>query len=353
MKRGAEKHRSGKPLTERQELVLRAVVASYVADAAPVGSPTLAHLLPVHLSSASIRNTMVELTAEGLIEKPHRSSGRVPTERGLRRFVDDLLEARTLENYQRRVLADGLADTEADAFAQVASALLSRSTHQLGFVARPRLARWILRHVSLVRLSRSTVLAVLVSDTGAAHRRLLSNEDWGDPIELDRIASALNERVAGRSLVEVRETLRREAREMRSHASGVMRSAFEVGSLAFAPGVGEDGQLVIGTRTMLLDQPEFQDRRRLRDFMAAIETKELLVSVLDRMLEEECGVNVAIGEEVGEPTLENCAVVAATYGDAGSSQGVLGVLGPSRMDYGRVIPVVECLSELVTERLSV
>jgi heat-inducible transcriptional repressor len=352
-------------LGERQQQVLRAIVARYVGDAAPVGSRSVSHVLPVALSAASIRNTMAELAELGLVEKPHASAGRVPTALGLRVFVDGLAP-RGLDEFERRDLASGLGELDPASLVRVASRLLSERTRQLGFVVVPRVEELRLRHVTLVRLTRSRVLAVLVAATGETLRRLVEDEASGAQPELDRLAAALNERVAGRTLSELRETLDREVAVLRSRAEGVVERAMRLAWRALQAddesGAGrtasafarmpEGGDLVIATWLALLDQPEFRDATRLKELLAAIETRQALLQVVERVLGGgSSGVTVALGEELGEPALHQLALVAAPYG-GDLAPGVLGVIGPWRMDYARVMALVGYLSELVTRKLS-
>lgn len=338
-------------LSPRQGTVLRAVVAAYVGEAAPVGSQTLARAMPVQLSSASIRNTMGELTRLGLLEQPHTSAGRIPTELGLRVFVDALLEEEAIPRTDDRTFAGSLGDLEPDALMRSACELLCARTRQLGFALPPRLEREPIRHVSLVRLSSEQVLVVLVSQSGVAHRRVIEEHGSGDQTALDRVAGEVNRRIAGRTLAEVREVLHREARQLRSQADRLRARAIRLASLALAPEGLEEADLVIGTRLALLDQPEFRDPERVRALFEALETKERLVVILDKLLAAR-GVQVAFGCELGEPSLLPFALVTATYGDALAPLGMLGVLGPSRMDFARVIPLVATLSRLVGRRLA-
>jgi len=337
-------------LSKRQELVLRAIVASYVGEAAPVGSRSVSHVLPVALSAASIRNTMAELAELGLIEQPHRSAGRVPTATGLRIFVDHLV-LRDLDEYERRDLAGSVAERDPDSLFRSASKLLSERTRQIGFVTAPRGETLVLRHVAIVRLSTTRVLAVLVSEAGMALRRVLDDEDSGDQLELDRLAAALNERLAGRTLAQLRDALAAEIGALRSHARGLLERALVLGWRALeAQGEDEPGDLVIATQLALLDQPEFQDPSRVRQLFTALEAKASLLRILRKMIEAR-NVTVAFGEELGEPELRRLALVAAPYGVAGAPLGVLGVIGPRRMDYPRVVPLVHYFSALVSERL--
>jgi heat-inducible transcriptional repressor len=331
--------------------VLRAVVTGYVGEATPIGSRTIASLLPTSLSAASVRSVLGELAELGLLEQPHASAGRIPTERGLRLFVDSLLPHADLGPLERRDISWRLADADAGEVVHVASELLSRHTRQLGFVVTPRLDRLVLRHVGLVRLSSERLLVILVSHTGSAHRRVLETQEPLSQAELDEITAVLSERVLGRTLPEVRERLAREAEALRHQANRLLELAVSVGRRALAADDDAAVDLVIETRLALLEQPEFRDPRRVRDLFEAVETKTRLLEVLDRMLEED-GVRVAFGEELDEPSLRRCALVAARYGGPGGAVGALGVIGPSRMDYPRIVALVHYLSRAIGERLS-
>ena len=342
------------PLSEREAAVLRAMVKSYVGEAGPIGSTTLANLLPVNLSSASVRNTLSDLAEKGLVGKAHASSGSIPTERGLRLFVNSLLGPEELAAYERRSISFSVDESAGDAVVSVASQLLSESTRQLGFVVAPRLDRVVLQHVSLVRLSTESLLVVFVSQAGTPYRRVIDDEWSFDQVELDHIAAALNERVLGRTLRDVRSALAREAENARIRADRLLRRVIELGSRALAASAEGDEpmDLVIASRLALLDQPEFQDPRRVRELFAAVEMKERIIEVLDRMLADG-GVRVAFGDEVDEPGLHRCALVATHYGgDEEAPLGVLGVIGPSRMDFARVIALVDFFSQVVTEKLN-
>jgi heat-inducible transcriptional repressor len=326
------------------------MVTAYVGEAAPIGSATLALLLPNRISSASIRNTLSELSELGLVSQPHTSAGRVPTEEGLRVFIDSLLGGCGVSDYDRRTIDSTVAGVEPVAVPAVASGLLSRQTRLLGFVVAPRVDRLTLRQIALVRLTGRQILAVLVSENGTAHHRVVEHDAPLAQQELDRSAALLSERVCGRTLAEVRERLAREANGDRRQADRMVALALELGVRAVEAEEEDEGDLVIATRLALLDQPEFRDPERIRELFHAIETKERLIELLDRLLEGEPGVRVALGGEVDEPALHRCALVAARYGGQNAA-GMLGVIGPARMDYGRVIPLVDYCSRVVTEKL--
>lgn len=340
-------------LSPRQAMVLRAVVGAFLGEAGPIGSPTLVRLLPEPLSPASIRNTLAELTRMGLVDQAHASSGRVPTHAGLRLFVDQLLDPQRLEDIERREIAGSFETAAGAAVMREASRALSERTHQLGFVLPPRLDRIVLSHLSLVRLGSDRVLVVLISRTGVTHQHAVRDDGWGDQAELDRVAGILNERIHGRTLSDVRGQLAAEARTLRRRVERLAERAVWIGVQALAEDVDgeDDGDLVVVTRLALLDQVELRDTSLLRELLEAVETREQLVHLLDGVLDAR-GVRVSFGWESEQPGLERCAIVAAPYGRSDEPLGLLGVLGPHRMNYGRIIPLVEYLSRLVTEKLA-
>ena len=363
----------GVDLSERQRLVLRAVVAAYVAEAAPASSARESQLLWRQPPRASRRNRMGGLAALGLIGKPPASAGRGPTERGLRQFLDRLIDPAQLVEYERRLLQSFFDEADTASVMQLASQLLSERTHQLGFVMLPYVERIRLRHVSLVRLARDRVLVVLVPEVGPVQQRVIEERGSGDQLELDRIAAELNRRAAGRTLRELQSVLEGERAKLRQSANRLLARSFALGLRLIGASADGGGDLVFASRLALLSQPEFDDPERIRELLAAVETHERLIEVLGCLLEQpDDGVSVSLGEELAASGLRQCALVAVPYGGvvaeaagrpasarsgagraapAARPLGVLGVIGPARMDYARVIPLVSYCSQLVTEKL--
>lgn len=360
-------------------MVLRALVAAYVGQAGPVASSSLAHLMPTPLSPASIRNTLGELHELGLIDKAHASAGRVPTAEGLRAFLDLLLEVGDLGPHHRRLLDREFDRVDPEGAPRSASQLLSEHTRQLGFVVAPRVDRLRLETLHLVPVSSGRILAVLVARNGAVIERVIDDVEPISARELERIQAHLSARIEGRTLFALRRLLESERDGLRGEADALLRRAWRLG-LRACEGAEASGKedLVIATRLALLDQPEFADPERIRGLFAALETHERLVELLYRIAgtdgdEPAIGLSVSLGAELGEPALRDCALVAVPYGsastttdadtsrvdgpvDAGAREeplGVLGVIGPQRMDYGRVLPLVQYCSELVTRKLLV
>ncbi|MEE3330900.1 MAG: heat-inducible transcriptional repressor HrcA [Myxococcota bacterium] len=339
-------------LTDRQRLVLRALVAAYIAEAAPVGSATLSHLLSSPLSSASIRHTMGELRELGLVDQPHSSAGRVPTSQAIQIFVEQLMDEPELGAWDRRTLRDSFEGIDANAAVGMVGSVLSERARQLGFVVTPSLERIRLQHVSFVRLSSERLLVVLVACSGRVHRRVVEEPNAQDQAELDRIAALLNARIHNLTLDELRGRLNEELVGLRDRANDVVARALAMGLRAIDVDDEGPADLWLGTRLALLDQPEFQDPGRIRELYSAIETGESLLGIVERVVAAE-GVSVAVGDQLDSPELSRCALVAAPYGRAGEApQGVLGVIGACRMDYRRVIPLVDYCSLLVSRKLA-
>lgn len=363
-------------LSERQAMVLRALVAAYVGQAGPVASSALSHLMPKALSPASIRNTLAELHDAGLIDKAHASAGRVPTSFGLRVYVDRLLELADLGPHHQRLLEREFDGLDAAETPRQASHLLSEHTRQLGFVVAPRVEQLRLRTLHLLPVAADRVLAILVAENGGVIERIIDHVGPISSRELERVGQHLAERIEGRSLIGLRRLLEREREDLRGEADDLLRRAWSLGLRACE--VSEASvvsDLVIATRLALLDQPEFSNPERIRGLFAALETNQRLLDLLRQIAradggEKGIGLSMSIGVELGEPSLRDCVLIAVPYGSyvKGSSNrqsgqgassespspealGVLGVIGPQRMDYGRVIPLVHYCSELVTRKL--
>ena len=367
-------------LSERQAMVLRALVTAYVGQAGPVASGTLSHLIPTQLSPASIRNTLVELHEAGLIDKAHASAGRIPTPLGMGVFIDHLLDLADLAPYERRMLDRALDGVDAAEMPRQTSQLLSQTTRMLGFVMAPRVEYLRMRSVHLVSVGAQRVLAVLVAENGGVIQRIFDHSEQLSTRELERVGALLAERVAGKALFDLRRALEDEREQLKGEASAWMRRVWSLGLSACQGEEADD--LVVATRTTLLDQPEFSDPERIRALFAALETNQQLLELSRKIAQTDrgggqVGLSMSIGQELGEPSLRNCALVvvhygrrssmdrasvlaSATLGNLGTSGeatsedaalGVLGVIGPQRMDYGRVIPLVSYCADLATRKL--
>ena len=379
-------------LSERQAMVLRALVTLYVEQAGPVASGMLSKHMPTSLSPASIRNTLAELHEARLIDKAHASAGRVPTPLGLSVFVDHLLDLSDLGPQQQELLDRALEGVDAAETPRQTSHLLSEHTRQLGFVMAPRVEHLRMRTLHLVPVAEQRVLAILVTENGGVVRRVFDFPERLTARELEQAAGLLARRVAGRTLTSLRRRLEREREQLRGEADRWLHRVWALGMhTCETEARGEGDDLVIATRIALFDQPEFSDPGRLRGLFAALETNQKLLGLLRQLASADTGLaqvgfSVSLGRILDEPSLRDCALVAMPYGhlpapdrgrviaargrragreesrtgsmddaygegDEDGSLGVLGVIGPQRMDYGRVIPLVSYCAELVTRKL--
>ena len=282
----------------------------------------------------------------GLVVSPHTSAGRVPTARGFRFFVDSLvslkrMEVGEIEQLRSRLIVDG----DGKELVENASRLLSDMTHMAGLVMVPRRARFALRHVEFLPIGEGRVLAILVVNEREVQNRVIKTERQYSESELQQAANYLNEHFVGRDVLAVRDALVAELDETRDSMNRLMLTAIDVASAAFSPASDSDDYVISGeTRLMALD--ELSDVAKLRQLFEAFQRKRQLLGLLDRCLQAD-GMHIFIGEEAGQTVFDECSVVTSTYAIDGEPVGVLGVIGPTRMDYERVIPVVDVTAKLL------
>ena len=338
-------------LDARSRRLLRSLIATYLANGEPVGSRTLARSSGLDVSPATIRNIMSDLEEVGLVTSPHTSAGRIPTPRGLRLFVDSLVELRPLPPAQRARLELEMSRQSATArdIMTSTSALLSAVTRFVGVVTVPRQADFPLRHIDFVALPDARVLVILVFADNQVQNRVVDLGSALSAATLEQAANYLNSHFAGLRMDEVRVKLLAELREAGSELNRVLSEAVELASATFAPVAGEDDVLVSG-QTNLMGYEEMADIGRLRDLFETFQRKRDLLQLMD-MCAHAQGVQLFIGEESGFAALDGCSVVTASYGSGNRVLGSVGVIGPTRMAYDRVIPVVQTTAELLSDAL--
>jgi heat-inducible transcriptional repressor len=333
-------------LTDRARHLLRALVEKYISDGQPVGSRTLSRAAGLELSAATIRNVMADLEEMGLVVSPHTSAGRVPTAKGFRFFVDSLVSLKRLEAYEIETLRSRLrVDGDGKELLENASRMLSDMTRMAGLVMVPRRARFALRHVEFLPLGERRILAILVVNEREVQNRVIQTERQYGESELQQAANYLNEHFLGRDVLAIRDVLVAELHETRDSMNQLMRTAIEIAGAAFSPSASGDDYVLTGqTRLMGLD--ELADVDKLRQLFEAFQRKRQLLGLFDRCLQAD-GMHIFIGEEAGQAVFDGCSVVTSTYAIDGEPVGVLGVIGPTRMDYERVIPVVDVTAKLL------
>ncbi|MFA5937893.1 MAG: heat-inducible transcriptional repressor HrcA [Sinimarinibacterium sp.] len=327
-------------LDPRAAELLKLLVERYIHDGQPVGSRTLSRMAGLGLSPATIRNVMSDLDEMGFVASPHTSAGRIPTTRGYRYFVDTLLAPETLSDDEQGQIVDELVpgDRSVSDLVQAASNILSRLTHMAGVVTVPRRNLAILRRIEFLPLSGNRVLTILVVNQREVQNRVVYTEHPYGADELERFANLLNEHYAGRDLVGLRNALAQDAGETQARINLMLREAATMAEQALH-GDAESDYVVAGGPNLMRFQ-ELADVNRLRGLFDALDRKRDLLTLFDQCLLAD-GLQIFIGEESGYRVLDECSVVTAPYTVGGKVAGVLGVIGPTRMSYSRIIPLVQ------------
>jgi heat-inducible transcriptional repressor len=340
-------------LGERAQHLLRILIETYIREGQPVGSRALSRDSGLQLSSATIRNVMADLEELGFVASPHTSAGRVPTDKGYRFFVDTLLRLRPLDetaSAEMRRQFDANRDSSTDLIATV-SQLLSSATQLAGVVTVPRARGASITQIEFVGLSENRVLVVLVFNDREVQNRILQLERRYSPDELKRASHYLNEQFRGRTLREARQEILRQLSETHAHMNQIMLDAIAVAQQVFDAGGEGKLEYVIKGETNLMGVAELTSVEKLRRLFEAFNEKRDFLHLLDQSLKAD-GVQIFIGHESGYQILDDVSVVTAPYADADGVVGVLGVIGPTRMAYERVIPIVDMTAKLLGAALN-
>jgi heat-inducible transcriptional repressor len=345
--------RDDSPLGERAQQLLKVLVESYIRDGQPVGSRSLSRDSGMNLSSATIRNVMADLEEGGFVTSPHTSAGRVPTPKGYRFFVDTLLHVQPLAEAAAAEIRRRLGRNEdSRTLVSAASQLLSSITQMAGLVTLPSTQSASVTQIEFVPLSENRVLAILVYDDREVQNRILQLERAYPPEELRRASQVLNEQFRGRTLEQVREALLNELSETRERLNQGMGNAISVAQQLFPEEpVSQSMEYVIAGETNLMGFAELSSVEKLKRLFEAFNEKRDLLNLLDLSLKGQ-GVQIFIGQESGYQILDDCSVITAPYSSDSGAVGVIGVIGPTRMAYERVIPVVDLTARLLGSALN-
>ena len=336
-------------LDDRSRFLLKTLVERYIAEGQPVGSRALSKFSGLDLSPATIRNVMADLEEAGFIASPHTSAGRIPTPRGYRLFVDSLLTVSPLERARVEEIEDQLQSPQPQQLISSASQLLSGLTHFAGIVMAPRRAAARIRQIEFVSLSEKRILLILVTAEGDVQNRILLTERSYTPAELVTAANILNQHFAGLDFDQIRGRLKDELRQLRTDLQSLMAAALTAGDEALNETAAP---FVISGERNLLDVEEFStNMKRLRELFDLFEQRTALMQLLD-VSNNADGVQIFIGGESGLAPLDECSVVTAPYEVNGQVVGSVGVIGPTRMAYERVIPIVDITAKLLSSALT-
>ncbi|MCB6184515.1 heat-inducible transcriptional repressor HrcA [Leeia sp. TBRC 13508] len=337
-------------INPRAQQLLRVLVERYIEDGQPVGSRTLSQASGMDLSPASIRNVMSELENLGFVASPHTSAGRIPTPRGYRYFVDTLLTKRPDINEELRQQVESQFNHDTpQRLASTASHLLSELTQFAGVVVTPKRTNLAIRHIEFLQMGPSKVLLILVATDGTVQNRFLQMERDYSAEELLEAANFLNKHYVGCSFLVMRERLHAELKQLQSDVTALMNAALEVGESVISE--QQENLVLSGEHNLISSVDLSRNVDRLKQLFLVFEQKTALMQLLDNSQRAE-GVQLFIGSESGMIPLEECSVVTSSYRVDGDIVGTLGVIGPTRMAYDRVIPIVDVTAKLLSNALS-
>jgi len=334
-------------INERAQHFLRVLIERYINDGQPVGSRTLAKDSGLDLSPATIRNVMADLEDAGLIVSPHTSAGRIPTANGYRMFVDSLIASQNVDQKLLSLISQEfqVSDKKGSDIIHSTSELLSNMTHLAGVVMVPKRNSETIRQIEFVPLSGTRVLTVIVTSAGEILNRLIETSREFTRSELEQFSKIVTQHYANTHLEGVRKRVFEQMQADRQHMDKLMADALSMAEQAFGSGDDVPADMIVSGQTNLMDFDELAQMDRLRGLFNAFTEKQEILHLLDRALDAD-GLQIFIGEESGYTTLRDCSVITAPYEVDNEVIGVLGVIGPTRINYDRVIPIVDITAKL-------
>lgn len=337
------------PLDPRSRILLKTLIEHYIVEGQPVGSRALSRFSGLELSPATVRNVMSDLEEMGFITSPHTSAGRIPTALGYRFFVDSLLTVQPLEELKLKELKGHLQPDQPQRVINAASHLLSDLTQFAGVVVSARRDTMKIRQIEFISLSENRILLIIVSMSGDVQNRILITQRAYSPSELTMAANYLTENFAGLGFDDIRARIQEELKQLRADMSELLNATVEAGDAAAHD---DSGNYVVSGETNLLDVEDLSSNvGRLRELFKLFEQKTGLIQLMD-LSNRAKGVQIFIGDESGIAQLDGCSVVTAGYKVDGRVVGSVGVIGPTRMAYDRVIPIVDITARLLSNALS-
>jgi heat-inducible transcriptional repressor len=337
-------------LDERKKSVLLDVVNDYIQTAEPVGSRSISKTHVEKLSPATIRNVMSDLEDMGFLRQPHTSAGRVPTDQGYQFYVDQLLNPQNfLEELEEQTGDYGSGSPQE--VLKTACSLLSKTTNQTGLVMLPAFSHTLFKHIEFIKVASGQALAVFYSDLGVLQNKIIPLENDITQEQLTSISNYLNEEFSGKSIQSIREEILFRFKNERDHYDQLMKKALDLSTRLFAEDIEESSLLVQGALN-LLDHPEFTgDLEKIKGLLKTLEEKSKLVKLLDRCLRQD-GMTILIGEENLDEEMEGCSLIAQNYQKGEEKLGALAIFGPKRMDYKKIIAIVNQTARTVSTLLS-
>ncbi len=337
-------------INDRSRKILEAIIEDYIASAEPVGSRAVTRRHHLGVSPATVRNVMADLEEMGYLKAPHTSAGRVPTEKGYRFYIDALLQVRHFSELEKERLGwrYRLQGKKTDELLREAGKILSEISHYTGLVLAPRFSSTIFHHIEFIKLSREKTLVVFVSSSGLVQNKIIEVDDSLTQRELEQMTNYLNLTLTGLTIHEVKARILQEMAQEKALYDKLMKKALQYSREALQE-EGEEEVFIEGT-VHILEHPEFADLEKMKRLFRAFEQKSILVELLDKSQKTQ-GVQIFIGNESEYQEIEGCSLIASTFSNRRGTIGTLGVIGPTRMPYSTVIPIVDYTAKLLSHIL--
>ena len=339
-------------LGDRDRQILTSVINEYILTAEPVGSRNISRRYDIKLSSATIRNVMSDLEEIGFLHQPHTSAGRIPTEKALRFYVDSILKVKSLDPREKDRIRKKykFSELEASDLIKQTSEVLSVLSHHVSIISAPKLVGTVLKHIEFIKISRSRILVIFVSQSGFVQNRIIEDKDDIAQDELDKYTNYLGEILVGVSLEQVRGKIEEEMKKEKIAYDQLLSRALQLTQKVF--GKEKEPELFMEGQVNLLECPEFSEVGRMKTLLQALEEKKLLLHLLDKTMGA-AGIQIFIGSEVPVSEMQTLSVITSPYRQGEKVVGALGIIGPTRMNYLKLIPIVEYSAQLLTEFLNV
>ncbi len=336
-------------LNERSRTILEAIIEDYIDSAEPVGSRAVTRRHHLGLSPATVRNVMADLEELGYIMAPHTSAGRIPTEKGFRYYVDALLQVRELSLQDQRWIDQQyrLKGRRPEELLREAGKLLSSISRYTGIVAAPRLHATVFRHIEFIRLSQGRILAVFVTEAGLVQNKIIETAEMLSQGELEQMTNYLNRTLGGLTIQQAKARILEEMAQEKALYDRLLQQALRFSREVFQEDAAAQEVYIEGA-SQIFEQPEFADLERMKRLFRAFEQKGQLIELLDKCQRAQ-GVQIFIGSESDYREIEGCSLVTASYSSGSGTLGTLGVIGPMRMPYSLVIPIVDYTARLVSQ----
>lgn len=341
----------GDDLDSRAREVLREIIIQHIESGEAISSRTLAKCGTFQLSPASLRNVMADLEDAGYLQQPHTSAGRVPTDRGYRFFIEYLMRSRKLSEHERHVIDDQVSHaSEIDQILQLASRVVSDLSDQVGIVFMPTLLQFAIRSMDFVLVAENKILAVIVGANGVVVNKVIETRQPFSRDELQRISRYITSEFSGMTLDAMRRSLIRMTADERAQHDGFMQKTISLGIEAVGEVAPVEHELYLEGATSILTKPEFADAQLLRKTFLALQEKEKLVDLLESCLIED-GLQILIGSETDFTQINNFSIVARRYGTQTGPLGMVGIIGPMRMEYARMAPLVDYIGRALSRKI--